>query len=60
LYGADGSLHAQLETDGPGVQASYMISSNVADATSVGLPSPFSSYQRLNWAAERAEQQLLL
>jgi len=38
----------QLETDGPGVQASYMISSNVADATSVGLPSPFSSYQRLN------------
>jgi hypothetical protein len=33
---------AQLEIDGPGVQASYMISSNVADATSVGLPSPFS------------------
>jgi hypothetical protein len=48
LYGADGSLHAQLETDGPGVQASYMISSNAADATSVGLPSPFSSHQRLN------------
>ena len=42
LYGADGSLHAQLETDGPGVQASYMISSNAADATSVDLPSPFS------------------
>jgi len=47
LYGADGSLHAQLEIDAPGVQATYMISSYVADATSVGLPSIFS-YQRLN------------